>query len=446
MKKYEKYKDSGIEWIGEIPEGWDITRLANFGVFHKGRGVSRADLTETGVPVVLYGDIYTKYNIATTLLERRTSIDTAKGSVKIEKGDLLFTASGETKEDIGKCICFLGNEQSYAGGDVIIFRQPNNNSLFLSYIFNSFGIVIQKAKLSKGEIVVHIYSSQLRNIHFSIPPLTEQTQIANYLDHKTKQIDELIADKQNLIELLKEERTATINQAVTKGLNSNAPMKDSGIEWLGEIPECWEVKKLKYCFDIIGGYAFSSNDFKGEGVQLVKIGNLYQNKLSLDRQPTFLQESFKEVHKDYLVKRNDILLSLTGTLGKKDYGYAILVENDVELFVNQRVAKINSKNSMDIDFSINIFHSETYLNQLFSIPTGTKQGNLSCDDVLSIHMANPHINEQKTIAKYIKTIKSEIDGKISKTDHQITLLKEYKTALISEVVTGKVDVRNEVLN
>src|SRR5690554_2598013 len=113
MKKYDRYKDSGIEWIREIPERWTITRLANFGKFYKGRGVSKADLTDSGVPVILYGDIYTKYNIKTGVIERKTSDKVARNSVLIINGDLLFTASGETKEDIGKCICFTGSDEAY---------------------------------------------------------------------------------------------------------------------------------------------------------------------------------------------------------------------------------------------------------------------------------------------------------------------------------------------
>jgi type I restriction enzyme S subunit len=147
-----------------------------------------------------------------------------------------------------------------------------------------------------------------------------------------------------------------------------------------------------------------------------------------------------------LARKGDILMSLTGTLGKRDYGYAILVEDEDRLMVNQRVALIKANEDMSIEFSINIFHCELYLNQLYKIPTGTKQGNLSCDDVLSISMAIPSTEEQSKIGEYLKRKSNEIDTIVSKTQQEIELLKEYKTALISEVVTGKVDVRDVVLN
>ena len=210
-----KLKESGVEWIGEIPEHWVVTRLANFGKFLKGRGISKADLTELGVSVILYGDIYTKYNLKTDEVIRKTSPETAENSIRIYEYDLLFTASGETKEDIGKCICYLGNEEVFAGGDVVILRQNINESLYLSYIFNSYNIIAQKARLSKGEIVVHIYASQLRNIAFGLPHRKEQREILDYLEKKTFELDTIISKAEKEIELMKEYKTALISEVVT---------------------------------------------------------------------------------------------------------------------------------------------------------------------------------------------------------------------------------------
>jgi len=210
-----KMKDSGIEWLGEIPEHWEVSRMANFGKYSKGKGISKADITIEGVPVVLYGDIYTKYDIAAVHFERTTSLEIAKNSVIISKGDLLFTASGETEEDIGKCIVYLGDEKAYAGGDVIIYKQLENDSQFLSYLFNDYSFREQKAKLSKGEIVVHIYSSQLRDIKFPLPPLIEQQSIVHHIEAECSRIDTKIERTQRLIELLAEYRTALISEVVT---------------------------------------------------------------------------------------------------------------------------------------------------------------------------------------------------------------------------------------
>ena len=442
MKRYDSYKDSGIEWIGKIPSHWKVTKLKFIGnIICGGTPSTTNEEYWTGnIPWIQSGKVQNNIVLLDVVDKKITENALVESSTKLVKKDsVLIAITGATCSNIGYLTFETAVNQS------IVAVEPSN--------FNSV-LLFNLLKSQKEQILFHqsggaqggVTKGDMMNIYIPYPTVEEQITIANYLDQKTTQIDDLIAKKENLIRLQEEERTAMINQAVTKGLDPTVPMKDSGIEWLGEIPANWEVKKLKYCFDIIGGYAFNSSDFQSMGIQLVKIGNLYQNQLQLDRQPTFLPLSFKEIYSNYLVKKNDILLSLTGTLGKRDYGYAILIDKDEELLINQRVAKITAKSNISIDFAINMFQSETYLNRLFSIPTGTKQGNLSGEDVLSIIMGIPSLAEQINIAKYITIEQNRINTIISKTQQEIELLKEYKTALISEVVTGKVDVRNEKLN
>ncbi len=208
-------KDSGVEYLGKIPEDWDVKRLASIGRFSKGGGFSKKDLVDTGVAAILYGDIYTRYDIQIKSISRFISDDVAKNVVKIRKGDLLFTGSGETVEDIGKCVTYLDEEVICAGGDVIIFRQISEDSLFLSYALGTEGSILQKTLSAKGQIIVHIYASSLRNIILTFPPLAEQQAIARYLDDKTSKIDTLITKSTKAIDLLKEKRTALISAVVT---------------------------------------------------------------------------------------------------------------------------------------------------------------------------------------------------------------------------------------
>jgi type I restriction enzyme S subunit len=415
MKKYPKYKASGVEWIGEIPETWNIKKLKFIAQICNGQD-QKAVLDDNGIyPVYGSGGIFGMansflYDKPSILLGRKGTIDKPQ---YVDKPFWSVDTSYYTKIRDGYAIRYF------------------------YYLCTTINFDLYKY----GSAIPSMTQSHLNEIKFALPKtLEDQVKIATFLDYKTNEIETLISNKQKLIELLQEERTATINHAVTKGINPKAKLKPSGIEWLGDIPEHWEVKKLKYCFDIIGGFAFNSSDFKSEGIQLVKIGNLYQNQLQLDRQPTYLPVSFKDVYSNYLVKKNDILLSLTGTLGKRDYGFAILIAKDEELLINQRVAKITAKYNISIDFAISLFQSETYLNRLFCIPTGTKQGNLSGDDVLSISMGISSFDEQVEIAEFIKREQNRINTIITKAEQEIELLKEYKTALISEVVTGKVDV------
>ena len=210
-----KLKDSGVEWIGEIPEEWEVKRLASFGKFSKGGGFSKADLTESGASAILYGDIYTKYDIQVKKGVRFISNLTAKKSVEVKKGNLLFTGSGETMEDIGKCVVFSSDKVTVAGGDVIIFEQYQNDSLYLSYVLNTEGAKFEKAKYSKGEIIVHTYGSKLKDIYIPIPPIAEQKEITQYIEISLTKIATTISLKEQEIEKLKEYKATLINSAVT---------------------------------------------------------------------------------------------------------------------------------------------------------------------------------------------------------------------------------------
>ena len=210
-----KMKDSGVEWIGEIPENWEIKRLNSIGIFSKGANISRDQLNFEGdCPAILYGDIYTKYNIRAFDIKNHITQKTAKNSVRIFKGDILMTGSGETKEDIGKTIYF-DNEEAYIGGDVILFRQKQVNGLFLSYVLNSFYAKIFRYKESKGEIVVHIYANALKQIRVAIPPNDEQQRIVDFLNEVFDNIDNSISNCNKMISLLQERKQIIINDVVT---------------------------------------------------------------------------------------------------------------------------------------------------------------------------------------------------------------------------------------
>lgn len=204
--------------LGEIPEHWEVRRLGTIGRFSKGGNISRSELiyTDEGVPAILYGDLYTKYDIVAENIINRITKETAANSVELKNGDLLFTGSGETKEDIGKCVIFNSNEPAYAGGDVIIFKQDIFDSYFISYSQNSSIAKYQKAISSKGEIIVHTYGSKLRDVIMPYPPtIEEQKQIVEHIKSETKTLDIAISKAEREIELIKEYREAMIAEAVT---------------------------------------------------------------------------------------------------------------------------------------------------------------------------------------------------------------------------------------
>lgn len=214
LDKNVNFKDSGIEHLGAIPTHWEVRRLATFGKFSKGGNISRQDLVENGEQALLYGDIYMNYEISTSFLDSQISTNTSPSATPIYRGDILFAGSGETKEDIGKNIVYLGEDKAFAGGDIIIFRQKENNALFLSYALNTKYAKFYKGIESKGEIIVHIYASNLKDIKIPLPPIEEQKQIAKFLDSEISKIDSIIGKIKKQIELIKEYKSTLISQAV----------------------------------------------------------------------------------------------------------------------------------------------------------------------------------------------------------------------------------------
>jgi len=453
MLKYHTYKESGIEWIGKIPEHWKIEKVRHNFNFGRGLSITKRDLRDNGVPCINYGEIHSKFGFSVDPEKhklKKVDEDYLKTSLNslLLKGDFVFADTSEDIEGSGNFSFLDSPRQTFAGYHTVILRRKNEiDYKFLAYFFDSTGFRNQIRSEVYGVKVFSITQAILKNTSFVIPPTeSEQTQIANYLDRKTAEIDKLLFEKKALVQLYKEEKTAIINQAVTKGINPDAPMKDSGIEWLGKVPKHWEVKKLKYVAKMLSGNAFSSQDFCESGIQLIKISNLYNNHLSLDRQPTFLPLEYENKYQNWIVTNGDILMSMTGTLGKRDYGFAILINNTKNKFLlNQRVSKLHSYSDVISKLLLSILRSEYFLNNLFSKPSGTKQGNFSNEDVLNLKLAYPKSNtEQSQIVQHIEKESKRIDKKVSKAKKHIALLLEYRTALISEVVTGKIKITNEV--
>jgi type I restriction enzyme, S subunit len=211
-------KDSGVEWIGEIPKGWEITRLVSIGDFSKGKNITKDELRETGHPCIVYSQLYTVYERLVTSVISFIDDDKFEETTKVGPGTFLFTSSGETIEEIGKCVLYDGDSEVSVGGDMVIFKigeKREFDTYFLSYISNSEFFQYQKSANSRGEIVVHVYERQLRDMRFTIPPLSEQKQISDYLDQETSKIDRMVDIETKRIDLLKEYRQSLVSNVVT---------------------------------------------------------------------------------------------------------------------------------------------------------------------------------------------------------------------------------------
>ena len=430
MRRYEKYSPSNIEWLGEIPSNWGVNRLKytaaeGQNTFQDGDWIESNVIVEFGeFRYITTGNIGEgKYKEQGRSFISRETFQNLE-CLEIFPGDLLIS---RLNHPIGRsCIIpDLGYRIVTSVDNVVLRPKKSFDKQYLVYVTNSARYYEYAGLIARGATMARVSRTLLGCIEIPEPPTKEQTAIANYLDEKTAQIDTLIDKKQNLIELLKEERKTIINNALS-GEGKN-----------------WKRKKLKYLASMQGGFAFSSNDFVPEGIQLIKIANLYQNEFSLDRQPTYVPEIFANEYKDWLVREGDILMSMTGTLGKRDYGYAIQITNTNNKFLlNQRVSKIVfDETQLKREFGLLILRSDYFLDLLFIMPSGTKQGNFSNEQILSLTVSYPEeLEEQIKILKLLENETARIDRIISQAQKETELIQEYKISLITEVVTGKVKV------
>ena len=439
MKKYDNYKDSGIEWIGDIPSNWSSTKLK----FHTKKIIDGAHFTPTyieksndSIPFLRVTDLHSKE----ILLDEVKYIPTSEHQELIKRcnpevGDLLLSKNGTI--GLMKIIDWDWEFSIFVSLCLLKFEKTLLNKFFF-YFFESNIVDRQLFESSQKTSVSNLHLEKIKELRLTLPPIEEQTTIANYLDHKTTQIDTLIAKKEQFIILLQEERTAVINHAVTKGLDPKVKMKDYGIEWLGEIPEHWEVKKLKFVSKITRGAILrpvdepSYFDDNGEWTYLnISDATICDKYLDYGK----LRLSELGSTKSARVEPNNLIITASATIEKPFINKIPVCVHDG--FIPITELKVN------IDFLYNYFKNPQLFNGLGKSNT---QKNIYLEDVKNLIIPIPNLEEQLLIARYIEEEIIRIETLISKSLQEIELLKEYKTALISEVVTGKVDVRDEVLN
>ena len=445
MKKYNNYKDSGIEWIGKIPEHWDIILFKRIILKIKDGTHGTFQRVSNGHPFLSAKNVYDngiKIGEKESNISEEDYLEITKNGFP-SKNDLLITCVGT----IGRTYVYdFEKPMAFQRSVTFIRFYDGINPQFYKYYVQSSIYQNLLISLAKTSAQSGIYMGDLMNTTtIKIPPF-EQTAIANYLDHKTAQIDTLIAKKEKFISLLQEERTAVINQAVTKGLDPNVPMKDSGIEWLGEIPEHWEVKKLKLLANIqgrIGFKGYTVGDLVSEGEGALTLGAKHIdkfNQLNLSN-PEFISWDKYYESPEIMVQIGDIILTQRGTLGK-----VILIKEDIGKATINPSMVILSKLKANDYFLYYFFNSDYFKSWIDLTNTATAVPMISQGQLGNLKLVLPNNDEQNQIVNSIQKSIKKIDDIIVKAQQEIELLKEYKTALISEVVTGKVDVRDVILN
>lgn len=437
LKKYPKYKPSGIEWIGEIPEHWEVKKLKYEAKIQGGYAFKSEEFVDSGIPVVRIGDISTKINIEDC---KKTSGTNIPDEFKLKKYDTLIALSGAT---VGK-MCFIEDDlNAYINQRV---AKVNNGSKYLYFILTSNFFIEQIFLAAGGSAQENISTYTIGNFLIPLPPLPEQTAIANFLDDKTAKIDSLIEKKKKLIELYKEERTAVINHYVLgQHLIDNSQLTiDNGQLTINngqltinnyQLPKHWEVKKLKYVVKekIQTGSTPPSNkeEYYKEEIDWFTPSDFSDDLLLLNSKRKISQLAIDDEVVKLYPCNTVLLVGIGATLGK--VGYIVKKASS-----NQQINSI----SFDTLDKAKYYANFLFANQsnIVSLANASTLAILNQSQTKDIILPVPDEKDLTSIVQHIESETKLLDDKIARAEKEIELLQEYRTALINEVVTGKIKV------
>ncbi len=441
-ERYPAYKDSGVEWLGEIPTWWDVVPLKSIApVVTRGNGPEYVE--GGGIPVVNQACIYWDgLHAENVRYHKLTDVSGYKGLLR--PWDLLVNSTGTGT--LGRAVVFNEDGVYIADSHVTIVR------LNLSEIDARYVLYLVSTGLYQGFVYAALVSGSTNQIELSreglratpvvVPPLSEQQAITAFLDRETARIDVLVAKQRRLVELLQEKRTALIQRAVTKGLDPSVPMKDSGVEWLGEIPTGWKAVKLRWLSEKISSGKTplgGSEVYSEEGVIFIRSQNVYDNGLRLD-DVVHISDAIDEDMRATRVRAGDVLLNITGA----SIGRSCLVPHGFpRANVNQHVCIVRAKTQVTPDFLAYCLKAAMAKDQIQVAQVGSSREGLSYSDAGDLIVVLPfgNLSMQHAIVSFLDRETAKIDTLVVKVAEAIERLREYRSALISAAVTGKIDVR-----
>jgi type I restriction enzyme S subunit len=419
MSKYTNYIETGIEWLKEIPSHWNKIRLRYL-----------CDITTGSRDTVdREDDGQYPFFVRSKTIERISTFS--------YDGEAILTAGDG---DICKIWHHVNEKFDFHQRVYMLYNFKNITGRFL-YYYISENFYYDVFKLSAKNTVDSLRLPMFLNFPVAVPPLEEQIKIAQYLDHQTAIIDQLILQKEKLIELLKEKRQAVINEAVTKGLNPDAIMKDSGIEWLGEVPTDWKIKRLRYLGKCQNGVS-QGGEYFGSGDPFVSYGDVYKN-MTLPLEVAGLAKSTSSDKEVYSVLEGDVFFTRTSeTIEEIGFASTCLQTISNAVFAGFLIRFRPIPNIIDKNFSKYYFRS--HIARMFFVKEMNlvTRASLSQELLKSLPVLLPTLSQQKEIASFLDNKVNQFNSLIANVDSVILKLKEYRQAIISEAVTGKIDVRD----
>lgn len=419
-----------MQWLKEIPSHWEVEPFARHFSYGKGLPITKADLTQEGIAVISYGQVHSKLNTGTTISEeliRFVSPNYIESHPQclLNIGDFVFADTSEDVEGSGNFAFNDYTKRIFAGYHTVVARPKDlPYPKYHAYLFQSLNWKSQIQSLVNGVKVYSIGKGHLKKSYLLLPPLAEQEKIVSYLEDKTSKIDAYVADKEKEIELLQELKQKTIADAVTKGLNPDAKMKDSGISWIGDIPEHWEVKKIGSLF-VERREKVSDKDYPALSVSKQGITPQLDTAVKTDN-----GDNRKKVCKnDFVVNsRSD----RKGSCGVSPYTGSVSLINIV----------LSPRKNIEVQYFHHLFRSNNYIEEYYRIGRGIVADlwTTRYSEMRNIFVPLPPSDEQQAIVSYIEEKCQKIDKLASELQSEIDYLKEYKQRLIADCVTGQVKV------
>ena len=440
LEPYPAMKDSGAPWLGEVPEHWDVRPVAGLGSLFKGNGGNKGDEVSAGIPCVRYGDLYTRHEYFITRSRACVSEERAGAYTPILYGDVLFAASGETMEDIGRSAVNLIDDDARCGGDVLVLR-PEVPAVprYLGYAADSPASRNQKACMGRGFTIVHIYGGQLKRLLLPLPPLPEQAAIVRFLDHADRRIRRYIRAKQKLIKLLEEQKEAILHRAVTRGLDPDVRLKPSGVELLRDVPAHWEVRLLHHILDPKIPLAYGillPGPRLDSGVPYLGAGDVRPSRLRLDVLPRTTNE-IAAAYPRTRMRAGELAYAIRGSFGKVE----VIPEELDGVNLSRDAARLAPREGIDAFWLAFLLRSRFCQEQFKLKEIGATITGVNIRDLKRVVLSVPPPWEQAAIVRFLDREMGATDAVIGRAHGEISLLREYRTRLIADVVTGKLDVR-----
>lgn len=444
--RYEKYKDSGVEWLGEVPEDWDIKRLKSIVEEPLKYGANEsAELDDRTLPrFVRITDINNAGGLRDDTF-KSLPLEIAEPYL-LKEGDVLLARSGAT---VGKSFIYSVEWGTACFAGYLIRVRLNHTTCLAKWLYyfcqtdEYWGYVIGSQIQAT---IQNVSAEKYANLYLPLPRIHEQTQITAFLDRETAKIDELIAEQQRLIELLKEKRQAVISHAVTKALNPDVPMKDSGVEWLGEIPEHWVPKKIGAISSLkgrLGWQGLKAEEYRDHGPYVVSSAHFENHQIDWDACPRVSQERY-DIDSNIQLAPNDVLLMKDGAaMGK----LAFLESLPGPACLNSHLLLFRPVNADGDDTyfpRFAFYYMQTrYFQEFIKVNgTGATFLGISQEAIARYQIAMPPHSEQIAISTFLDKETAKLDTLTTEAQRAVSLLQERRTALISAAVTGKIKVTN----